>query len=84
MLSDAEVKILEKLCKENRKNILEMVYNAQSGHIGGAMSSVELLTVLYHKCMNICPKWTKSPDFIIKGTCIIYFVFSFSTIRIFP
>lgn len=63
MLSDAEVKILEKLCKENRKNILEMVYNAQSGHIGGAMSSVELLTVLYHKCMHICPKWTKSPDF---------------------
>lgn len=63
MLSDAEVKSLEKLCKENRKNILKMVYNAQSGHIGGAMSSVELLTVLYHKCMHICPKWTKSPDF---------------------
>ena len=63
MLSDAEVKNLEKLCKENRRNILKMVYNAQSGHIGGAMSSVELLTVLYHKCMHICPKWTKSPDF---------------------
>lgn len=63
MLSDAEVKNLEKLCKENRKNILKMVYNAQSGHIGGAMSSVELLTVLYHKCMHICLKWTKSPDF---------------------
>lgn len=63
MLSDAEVKNLEKLCKENRKNILKMVYNAQSGHIGGAMSSVELLTVLYHKCMHVCPKWTKSQDF---------------------
>ena len=63
MLSDAEVKNLEKLCKENRRNILKMVYNAQSGHIGGAMSSVELLTVLYHKCMHICPKWTKSQDF---------------------
>lgn len=63
MLSDAEVKNLEKLCRENRKNILKMVYNAQSGHIGGAMSSVELLTVLYHKCMHICPKWTKSQDF---------------------
>ena len=62
MLSDAEVKNLEKLCKENRRNILKMVYNAQSGHIGGAMSSVELLTVLYHKCMHICPKWTKSQD----------------------
>lgn len=63
MLSDAEVKNLEKLCKENRRNILKMVYNAQSGHIGGAMSAVELLTVLYHKCMHICPKWTKSQDF---------------------
>lgn len=63
MLSENDVKNLEKLCKENRRNILKMVYNAQSGHIGGAMSSVELLTVLYHKCMNVSPKWTKSPDF---------------------
>ncbi len=63
MLSDTDIKNLEKLCKENRKNILKMVYHAQSGHIGGAMSAVELLTVLYHKCMKTCPKWTKSPDF---------------------
>lgn len=63
MLSDADVKNLEKLCKENRRNIIKMVYNAQSGHIGGAMSAVELLTVLYNKCMKICPKWTKSQDF---------------------
>lgn len=63
MLSEADVKSLEKLCKENRRNIIKMVYNAQSGHIGGAMSAVELLTVLYHKCMKICPKWTKSQDF---------------------
>lgn len=63
MLSEADVKNLKKLCKENRRNIIKMVYNAQSGHIGGAMSAVELLTVLYHKCMKICPKWTKSPDF---------------------
>ncbi len=63
MLSDVEVEKLEKLCKENRSNILKMVYNAQSGHIGGALSATEILTVLYHKCMNICPKWTKDKNF---------------------
>lgn len=63
MLSEVEIKELEALCKESRRNILKMVYNAQSGHIGGAMSSVELLTVLYHKCMKTCPKWTKDKDF---------------------
>ena len=36
MLSEIDVKNLEDLCRENRKNILKMVYNAQSGHIGGA------------------------------------------------
>ena len=71
MLSENEIKSLEKLCKENRKNILKMVYNAQSGHIGGAMSAVELLTVLYHKCMNICPKWTKDENFANRDRFVL-------------
>lgn len=71
MLSDNDIKSLEKLCKENRKNILKMIYNAQSGHIGGAMSAVELLTVLYHKCMNICPKWTKDENFANRDRFVL-------------
>lgn len=71
MLSDNDIKSLEKLCKENRKNILKMVYNAQSGHIGGAMSAVELLTVLYHKCLNICPKWTKDENFANRDRFVL-------------
>ncbi len=63
MLTDIEVEKLNELCKESRKNILKMVYNAQSGHIGGALSSTELMTVLYHKCMKLCPKWTKDKEF---------------------
>ena len=63
MLSDKEVKEIEQLCKENRQNIVKMVYNAQSGHIGGALSSVEIMTVLYHKFMNVNPKWSKDIDF---------------------
>ncbi len=55
MLNNNEITELEKLAKENRKNILDMVYNAQSGHIGGSLSSCEILTVLFHKIMNISP-----------------------------
>ncbi len=39
-----------------RKNIIEMVYQAASGHIGGSLSAVELLTVLYFEVMNINPE----------------------------
>ncbi len=63
MLSDNEVKNLENLCKSTRRNIVKMVYNAQSGHIGGALSAVEIMTVLYHKIMKVCPKWTEDKEF---------------------
>ncbi len=63
MLSENEVKELESFAKENRQNIIKMVYNAQSGHIGGALSSADILTVLYHKCMKTCPQWRDSKDF---------------------
>lgn len=63
MLNEVEINVIENLCKENRQNIIKMVYNAQSGHIGGALSSVELLTVLFHKCMKTCPEWRNSKDF---------------------
>ena len=63
MLNEVEINEIENLCKENRQNIIKMVYNAQSGHIGGALSSVELLTVLFHKCMKTCPEWRNSKDF---------------------
>lgn len=63
MLSDNDVKEIESLCKESRQNIIKMVYNAQSGHIGGALSSIDILTVLFHKCMNTCPQWNNSENF---------------------
>lgn len=63
MLNDNEINKLEKLANETRKNIIEMVYTAQSGHIGGALSSADILTVLYNKCMKIVPKWKNDNDF---------------------
>lgn len=37
----------EKICNSVRRNILKMVHNAKSGHIGGSLSSVELLVTLF-------------------------------------
>lgn len=71
MLNDLEIKDLQELCKENRKNIIKMVHNANSGHIGGAMSSVELLTVLYHKCMNTCKRWGEGEDFVNRDRFVL-------------
>ena len=63
MLTDNEIKEIKNLSKENRQNIVKMVYNAQSGHIGGALSSADIMTVLFHKCMKTCPKWHNDKDF---------------------
>ena len=50
-----EVKELNKIAKNVRKNIIEEVYSANSGHPGGALSIADILTVLYFNEMNINP-----------------------------
>lgn len=45
-----------------RKDILEMIYNIQSGHLGGSFSMVEILTALYFDEMHYDPKNPKLPD----------------------
>lgn len=55
MLTDNEILELKKLAKESRRNILDMVYTAQSGHIGGSLSACDILTVLFHKVIHLSP-----------------------------
>lgn len=46
----------ESLCQianNMRKNILTMIHDAKSGHPGGSLSAVEIVTYLYFKEMNI-------------------------------
>lgn len=57
-----ETLALEKIANNVRMNILEEVYNAKSGHIGGAFSIADILTVLYFNEMNIDAKIPDSPD----------------------
>lgn len=47
---------LEHKCNEIRKSILTEIGTLGVGHIGGSLSIVELLVVLYNKHMNIDPK----------------------------
>ena len=80
MLNPNEINELKELAKESRINILKMVHNAKSGHIGGAFSAADILTVLYHKCMNIPANFNESRDrFILsKGhaSAVLYSVLS--------
>lgn len=52
---------------------LDMVYKAASGHIGGSLSALDILTVLYNGVMRIDPARPDDPDrdrFVLsKGHC---------------
>lgn len=48
-----KTKDLEKITKEVRCDILEMISAASSGHPGGSLSCVEILVALYFEIMNL-------------------------------
>lgn len=47
--------------KESRKTILEMCYRSGTGHIGPALSVIDILTVLYFRVLRIDPRKKHSP-----------------------
>lgn len=71
MLSENEIIELKQICKQTRINILKMVHNASSGHIGGAFSGVEILNVLYNKSLNIPMAWKKSQQYETRDRFIL-------------
>ncbi|HCY87041.1 MAG TPA: transketolase [Desulfobacteraceae bacterium] len=54
-VSEDEVKKLKVKAKEIRKDIIDTTLAAGGAHIGGALSMVEIMTILYHKYLNIRP-----------------------------
>ncbi len=61
-LSSETIVELSKQARVIRKHILNMITEAKSGHPGGSLSAVELLTVLYFSAMNIDPKNSFDPN----------------------
>lgn len=45
--------ILEKKIKKAKEYIVEMLYRAKSGHLGGSLSCVDMVTVIMHSFLNI-------------------------------
>ena len=68
-LSKSEWLALEKKAHELRNLCLDTTYWAGSGHIGGGMSVMDMMTVLYHKYLNIRveePDWEDRDRFILS------------------
>lgn len=53
---------LKALSFDLRKDVVDMIMTAKTGHIGGDMSVIDILITLYFKQMNISPETADSPD----------------------
>lgn len=68
-LSKQEWLALEKKANDLRNLCLDTTFWAGSGHIGGGMSIMDMLTILYHKYLNIKvdePLWEDRDRFIMS------------------
>jgi transketolase len=69
-LNDDEKIALEQTAVSIRKNILRMIKAGRAGHVGGALSSVDIMTVLYFKIMRVDPnnpKWPQRDRFVLSA-----------------
>lgn len=68
-MKNTSVSELKKIAIELRKTAVTMIYEAQSGHPGGALSAADIVTALYFKEMNIDsqnPKWEDRDRFVLS------------------
>ena len=61
-----DIKKLKELSAKIRKDTFDMIINAQSGHIGGSLSIIEILTVLYYSVMDISAESDKKDRLILS------------------
>ena len=52
-----------------RRDILELAHATQSPHVGGALSSVEIMTALYERVLRLDPWDTRDIMILSKGHC---------------
>ena len=71
---------LKKIANNVRKDIVTAVHAAKSGHPGGSLSAVEILTALYFDQMNIDPTNPKMGDKILKSDGIYLYTTSWNKI----
>lgn len=68
-MEEKRAKELSGIAREIRRLTVDMVGNLGQGHLGGALSIVDVLAVLYFEAMNIKPehpKWPERDRFILS------------------
>jgi transketolase len=61
---------LEKIAVQNRKNVLRLMKASRMGHIGGALSAIDIITALYFKIMRVDPQnpvWPQRDRFVLSA-----------------
>lgn len=64
-----DVHALRKKAAQIRRALLTMIHHAKAGHTGGALSSADILTALYHGVMRVDPenpKWAGRDYFVLS------------------
>lgn len=69
MANKLSIPELKKQAHESRKLILKMLTKAGSGHPGGSLSAIDIMTALFFNEMNVDPKnpiWSERDRFILS------------------
>jgi len=69
MQKTSDVSQLEAIAKQTRRQIIDMITAAKSGHPGGSLSAVEILVTLFYDVMRhdpANPKWPDRDRFILS------------------
>jgi transketolase len=79
---EAKITELQEIARQVRIDILKMLTRAESGHTGGSLSAVEIVTALYFSKMRHNPKnpsWEERDRFVISkghGVPVLYAILS--------
>jgi len=68
-MKDGEYGDLEAVARDVRKHIIRMTHAAGSGHPGGSLSAVEILTALFYRVMKVNPEdphWPQRDRFVLS------------------
>jgi transketolase len=73
-----EILKLEYTALQIRRNILRLIRAGEAGHVGGALSCVEILTALYFNLLHIDPKkpdWSQRDRFVLSAghKCLVLY-----------
>ncbi len=61
-LSPERINFFEQKCKQFRIDLINLLHDIQTGHPGGSLSSVEILTTLYFEKLKINPRDFRTKD----------------------